>query len=257
MVYFLILTVMIPAFAIASKFILKLVNINDDSIFFIGQIIAGVFWVVAMCLLNMHLRSIDFIKSIRFLGFGPVNFKQILVGILSLIPIWLCYGIPALVLHQQIVLRPHWLLEPLWIIITPGLVEQTLAQGFIYRNLREGRSFMVAATYSAILWGLSHGYIFFSGFTNENISFFIQAMIGAILFAYPAVFLFERGNNVIWGFALCHIGIDSPTHVFDFVGGAEKSGIWSYSNLIGVIVCVCSIFLLGCWLIPKPRKVEN
>jgi membrane protease YdiL (CAAX protease family) len=149
----------------------------------------------------------------------------------------------------------QWPLHLLGLIVVPGLLEQTLAQGFIYRNLREGRSFFKAATFSAVFWGLSHSYVLLGGYTKEDISFLFQALIGSFLFAYPGAFLFERGNNVIWGFALCHIGIDAPGNVVDFVGESTNSGIWGLSILIGAVGCVGLIFLIGKWLIPEPKKV--
>jgi membrane protease YdiL (CAAX protease family) len=87
------------------------------------------------------------------------------------------------------------------IVVFNGLAEETLFRGYVFGNLRQGRSFLHAGFISLLLFAAAHLYLFVG---NP----FIIALAGtlvALIAAFPMAYLFERGNNTIWAPVILHI----------------------------------------------------
>ena len=228
------------------------------------QLIAVIFAIFLIIFLNMRMRKVNFSQSFLFLGFGTPNFRQLLVGSLSglfylLISVFIPYGF-----NFKFVLCPYWFLMLLFMLLGPGIYEQILIQGFVFRNLREEMPFIRAAIISGIVFALVHSYYLFDGLTRQNLVAVLHFSIDSLLIACPFALLFERGNWVLWGVAVAHFGIDVNGYVFNLVPISRTLILpvywtWGFGILVpwqvgGIISVTCTamfIFLLTKWLLPS------
>jgi membrane protease YdiL (CAAX protease family) len=129
-----------------------------------------------------------------------------------LLPLLLFYPLFALVSNTPLAIQPTWPWLLINAVLINGLAEETMMRGFVFRHLREGRPFWHAAALSTV---------YFAGY---HLPLILTAgpVIGiiAVVIAIPAGFLtayiYECGNNTIWGSALMHVVYNALSYVFIF-----------------------------------------
>lgn len=104
------------------------------------------------------------------------------------------------------VTEASWTLYPGWARLLPGLfaqagiAEEVLFRGFLFRHLRQGRSFLGAASVASVPFVLVH----VSLFLTMPWPIASASVLLAVLISFPLAYLFEFGGNTIWGPALVH-----------------------------------------------------
>lgn len=119
--------------------------------------------------------------------------------------------------------QSRWTLFPGWPLLVPGLflqagvAEETLFRGYLYRRLREGRTFRQATRLARIPFVLVHLPLFLV--MPWPVALLSVAL--AALMTSPLAHLFELGGRSIWAPALLHFvvqGAIKVVHVDDTAG---------------------------------------
>jgi membrane protease YdiL (CAAX protease family) len=163
--------------------------------------------------LTKRLQNLTWRDSLRFLGFKGINLPQILAAVVILLPILM----GKFVMIQDYAkegglpeLSPDWKGHLASILFGAGLFEETLYRGFLFRFLRQGRSFLSAAILSAGLWAISHwthAVPFFSA-TFDDPGQLGELALKIMADGILGVYLFEKGGYNIWGWMLVHVCYD-------------------------------------------------
>ncbi len=210
-----------------------------------------------------RFQSLSWGESLRHMGFKAPNPRQLLAGVLILLPV-LVGDFLAFQGYQQegvpIQLKWYWGIRLSDILVGAALFEETLYRGFLFRFLRRGRSFTSAAVLSSGLWALSHVTHLMPLYGPEH-SHFQQAgglMLQVFVDGLMGAYLFEKGGNNIWGWMLVHIGYDLFSLVnlqgSDFYVSSIPENYFDIGHWFSVLATI----LIVLWIFPagkgkKPR----
>jgi len=97
-------------------------------------------------------------------------------------------------------LRPDAALLAIGIFAQGGIAEEIVFRGFLFRRLRERRSFWRAASIATIPFVAVHALLFL---TLEPVVA-AAALLVSLSMSFPLAWLFERSGNSIWTCALVH-----------------------------------------------------
>jgi membrane protease YdiL (CAAX protease family) len=96
--------------------------------------------------------------------------------------------------------RPAAAILAAGILAQGGVAEEVVFRGFLFRRLRQGRSFWRAALLSAIPFTAVHTTLFFS----LDFAIALASLIVALSLSFPLAWLFERSGGSIWPPAIVH-----------------------------------------------------
>ncbi len=219
-------------------------SLDISAYLWLSGIVPGILGVVVAIAVEWR-RQGSIGNAVVCLGMGRPHPRQLLTALIACTPVVLAYLFSFLQLGVPFVLVPAW---PLWLlqfVISQSVTEQVIYQGLLYRRLRSGRSFLSAATLSAVVFSLMHLSRLAHGISPKVLFSLGMTLVFAAILAYPAAYLFEKGGNSIWGFALMHLVIDSV----DLFTGFAAPGPGLYIFLAAVLVTVPLTFLLArAWL---------
>jgi membrane protease YdiL (CAAX protease family) len=108
-------------------------------------------------------------------------------------------------------IRPDAALLAIGIFAQGGIAEEVVFRGYLFRRLRETRSFWRAAAIATIPFAAVHALLFFT----------LDPMIAAAAFlvslsmSFPLAWLFERSGNAIWPCALVHAVVQGAIKLVD------------------------------------------
>jgi membrane protease YdiL (CAAX protease family) len=115
------------------------------------------------------------------------------------------YPLTAALTGDTVVLRPDWPWLLLGVFAVHGLAEELLWRGFVFRRLREGRSFWPAVWWSMPFIAAAHVPIVLTAGPVVGLG----AMLVAAVTSVPLSRLYEWGGRTLWAPALVHTAIDS------------------------------------------------
>jgi membrane protease YdiL (CAAX protease family) len=111
-----------------------------------------------------------------------------------------------------------------------GIAEEMLYRGFLFRRLRQGRTFRRAVVLLLLLHALAHA---------PALRFGVAVGLGAILVAAataaPYALLFERGGNNVWGPAIIHTASDTIMLTMD------RDALGTTSTMLGLLAWYVAI----------------
>lgn len=210
----------------------------------------------------MRTKRISYFQSLEFLGFKKPDHYQIAVGLICSAPIIFCDYLAfknGLATGYQASIRTDWLIKIILIFLGAGLFEEGLMRGFFFHYLRQKHTFLSAAAFSGILWGLSHIDFLFSDSwlglsTDKKIFYFFELMCFLFLLSFPSAYIFERSGNIIWGWLIVHVVYDSQI-ILGLSGYGETIIVaQTIYPKIGAILSVLVAFPVAHWLLKKPTK---
>ena len=108
-----------------------------------------------------------------------------------------------------------WTMAPGWLTLVPGLfaqagiAEETLFRGYLFRHVRQGRSFMRASLLSMLPFVAVHLILFLTMAWPVALA----AVLLSVVLSFPLARLFELGGNTIWGPALLHFVVQGTIKV--------------------------------------------
>jgi len=160
-----------------------------------------------------RFKNLTWAGALQFLGYKKPNFKQIIIGLASCLPLVLYwfYRVSCGMVSFDRDLSGE---QTTYIIIMAGFFEETFYRGFLFRMFRQDRSFIYAAALSGLLWSFSHLVNFAWWGISWNRQGMFVFLIAVFLYSIPAAWLFERGGNIIWGFMAAHLGWDLGISLF-------------------------------------------
>jgi membrane protease YdiL (CAAX protease family) len=208
--------------------------------FSIGEIIVSVvipltFFAMPLAL-EMFLYKKRLSNALRDFGLTRFNWKGIRLTLIFLLPLIALYPLFALLTNTPLLLRPAWQWFILGVVLNNGLAEETMMRGFVFRHLREGRTFWRAAAWSTV---------FFAGYhlpllLTAGVMIGIFAVVLAIPTGFVTAYIYERGNNTIWSTALLHAMYNGLAIVFVFPADVQPI----VTSLYLVVAILMSIILL-------------
>ena len=160
--------------------------------------------------------------AVRLLGLGQPRRLGLIVA-LALSGLLLAV-IPAYAYLQEVTIAGY----PAWGWLVPGLfaqagiAEEALFRGYLFRHLRQGRSFWRAAGLATLPFALVHLYLFWT----LPWPLAAASVLLAIIISFPLAYLFELGGNTIWAPALLHFTIQSAIKVLVLPDGLTIPLLW-------------------------------
>src|SRR5690349_15491824 len=124
--------------------------IPPDFPMLLRQILLTAWGVGAILVAEKLLFSPTWGKAVTAVGFVPARMRGVLVALLVSVPMWLFLPLYTWFSGEQLTLQPNWLALLLGVFLLNGIAEEVIHRGFIFGNLRRQRTFMGAATLSAI-----------------------------------------------------------------------------------------------------------
>jgi membrane protease YdiL (CAAX protease family) len=180
----------------------------------IGQTPAYLLAASAMIVAAVALERIFFgrgpIEALSALGFRKSSQRATVVAVFVAVVILTFFPVFSLVTDATITLRSDWWWILLGAIALNGIAEEVLFRGYVFGGLRRlGFGFGGAATISLVIFAAVHLILLF----QNPVPVALLATLVAISAAFPAAYLFERGNNSIWAPVILHVA----AHAFRFV----------------------------------------
>ena len=123
----------------------------------------------------------------------------------------LFYPLFAIATGTTLRLRADWFLLLPGLFAQGGIAEETVFRGFLFRHVRNGRSFWRAALLSSAPFIAVHLLLFFS----MDWPIALAALLVALSISYPLAWLFERSGNSIWPCALVHFVVQGSIKLID------------------------------------------
>jgi membrane protease YdiL (CAAX protease family) len=147
----------------------------------------------------------------RALGFVAPK-REAVWWTLALVAVLLCfYPVFALVTHTDIALIPNAALLMAGMAFQGGVAEEVVFRGFLFRRLRETRTFWGAALLSAVPFIAVHALLFLT----LDFALALASLLLALSISFPLAWLFERSGNSVWLPALVHAVIQGAIKIVE------------------------------------------
>jgi len=183
-------------------------------------------------------------QALRSLGFGWPVLRGVLAALcvslvlLAVIPIHAALGGTSLAAY------PEWLWALPGLFAQAGIAEEALFRGYLFRRVRQGRSFWHAAALATLPFVLVHLILF----ATLPWPVALAAVLLSVVLSFPLARLFELGGNTIWGPALLHFTVQGAIKVLELPGDTNLPLVWMAAS--AAIPCVA---LLSIWC-PDRRR---
>jgi membrane protease YdiL (CAAX protease family) len=140
------------------------------------------------------------------------NWTGIRLAAIYLLPLLVYFPLMSLMTNNPLATQPNWEWRFLSALLINGLVEETMMRGFVFRHLREGRTFWRAAALSTLFFAGYHIPLIFSA----GLMIGVNGVVIAIPIGFVTAYIYERGDNTVWGPALLHAIYNGLVFVFAF-----------------------------------------
>lgn len=199
------------------------------------QVILTAWGVGAMLVAERLLFSPTLGEAVTSLGFVPARMRAVLVSLLVSVPMWLFLPLYASFSGVEFSLKPEWFSLLIGIVLVNGITEEVIHRAFVFGHLRRERSFIGAATISAIVFAVQHLYLIWSVGMEAGLA----SVALAVFLTFPLAFLFEKGGNSIGGPAIIHTSTNAPVLLF-----AMPPSFMTSALLLHMVVLVISLYLV-------------
>lgn len=189
-----------------------------------GLLVAAI-TVAAALLLQRFLFAPTWRDAAHSVGLGLPQWRG-LGAALGVSALMLC-AYPAFLMIEGggVSIYPNTAWLALGIFAQAGVAEEIVFRGYLYANVRRGRSFWRAALLSAIPFTIAHLYLF----ATMAWPIALTAVVLAVLLSFPFAYLYELGGGTIWAPAIAHaviqgaiklIVIDDPVFPIVWMGAS-------------------------------------
>lgn len=209
--------------------------LDGDCDFSPGEIVVSVAVPLAVITLPVLIEMLWYKKSLTQalsdIGLTRLSWGGIRIAALYLLPLLAFYPLFSLLSNTPLTTQANWQWLLLNVVIVNGLAEEIMMRGFVFRHIREGRPFWRAAALSTIYFAAYHVVLIFTAGPLIGVIAVIIAIPAGLLTAY----VYERGNNTIWGSALFHAVYNAPAIVLVFPADVQLIANSLYL-VLGIIV---------------------
>ena len=122
----------------------------------------------------------------------------------------------------QVVPYPGWAWLLPGLFAQAGIAEEALFRGYLFRRLRQDRSFWNAALLAMIPFVVVHLFMF----ATLPWTIALAAVVLATVICFPLAHLFELGGNTIWAPAILHFTVQGSIKVLELPGDALMPVVW-------------------------------
>jgi membrane protease YdiL (CAAX protease family) len=212
-------------------------------------------FIVTPLVLEMVLYRKAPAQALSDIGLTRISSTGIRLTALFLLPLVVFYPLYSLLTRTPLVLQPGWLWLMLGILLNNGLAEETMMRGFVFRHLREGRTFWRAAALSTL---------FFAGYhlpllLTAGVTIGVFAVVLAIPTGFVTAYIYERGRNTVWSTALLHVVYNGLAVAFVFPPDVQPMATSLYL-LVGIAMSIILLVWayrgrqqgIGSRVIPQP-----
>jgi membrane protease YdiL (CAAX protease family) len=192
-------------------------------------ILVGTLVVAATAAARSFLLRRPLITAVRQLGLGRPRTQGLVVAggaSLALLMVGLLF---AWTREMTPSFYPGWIALLPGLFAQAGMAEEVLFRGYLFGQLRAGRTFWQAAVASMLPFVSVHLLLFFS----MPWPIAAASLLLAIVISFPLAHLFELGGHTIWAPALLHFVIQATVKVVVFSDGAESFALaWIAASAI-------------------------
>jgi membrane protease YdiL (CAAX protease family) len=157
--------------------------------------------------------------AVRSLGLGAPRATGLIVAVgISVVLVSIVY-LFAHATGASLALYPGWMWLIPGLFAQAGLAEEVLFRGYLFGQLRHGRSFWRAATISMLPFVGVHVFLF----VTMPWPIALAAVLLAVALSFPLAHLFEAGGATIWAPALLHFVIQGTVKVVVVSGDGSSA----------------------------------
>lgn len=195
----------------------------------------------------LYKKSIG--QSLSDIGLTRFDAGAFPMALLYLLPLVLFYPLYSILTQNPLALKPHWEWLLLGAVLNNGLNEETMMRGFVFRHLREGRTFWRAAAFSTVYFAGYHLVLILT--LGPLIG--IISTISAIPLGLFTAYLYERGSNTLWVPFLMHSANNAFAFIFAFAPDVQPiaSSLYLTVTLVTSIVLLTWVYKSGFGRVPK------
>ena len=139
-------------------------------------------------------------EAARALGLRSPTLSALLSAIALAGTLLLIFPLYSTITGASLTLRLDWAVLAVGIFAQGGVGEEIVFRGFLFRRLRQGRSFGQAATVSAGPFVLVHALLFLT----LDFQIALAALLVSLSLAFPMAWLFERSAGSVLPPAIVH-----------------------------------------------------
>jgi membrane protease YdiL (CAAX protease family) len=241
---FIRLTIIVLVWYLALAFLPQIVGtcFDGECGFSTGEIIVSFavpLSIIALpVLLEMVLYRKNLPQAVSGIGLTRFSWTGIRIAAVYLLPLLLFFPLFSLLTNKPLAAQPNWQWLLVNVLLINGLAEEIMMRGFVFRHLREGRSFWRAAALSTVFFAAYHLVLIVTAGPLLGIIAVVIAIPAGFLTAY----VYERGNNTIWGAALFHALYNTPALVFAFPVDVQPIA-GSLYLVVGILVSTLVLIL--------------
>jgi membrane protease YdiL (CAAX protease family) len=172
------------------------------------------------------------------LGLGRPSAWSLLVALGLSLLLLAAYPAIAWLTGARFALQPGWPLLAVGIFLMNGISEETIYRGYLFRHLREGRTFRRAVLLGIVLHAAAHLPILATAGVVVGLSAVLVSVATFPTYAY----LFERGRDTVWAPALIHFASDTIKLVI--AAGALADPAMQTATLLWLVVIAAAPYLV-------------
>ncbi len=237
--FFIILAVIVILWYLGLSYLPGIVGTCFDGAcgFTVGEILISfiiplVFFAVPV-LLEMLLYKKSFSTALSDIGITRFSRVGVRLALIYLLPLIAFYPLFALLANVPASIQPMWFWLIMSAVLNNGLCEETMMRGFVFRHLRQGRTFWRAAALSTVYFAGYHLPLILTA--GPVIGIF--AVVLAIPTGFVTAYVYERGKNTIWGSALLHTVYNGLAYIV-VLSADKQAAASSLYLLLGIIVAI-------------------
>lgn len=180
-------------------------KLTGDTILPRNALLITICVLAAAVIVELVFFKSKFSELVKVLGLGKPGAKAIIASLVITLSLFLCYPLITLITGYKFIIPDNWLILALGVFALHGIAEEVLYRGFLFRRLREGRSFWNAAWIAVVFFTIAHIPILI----NQGLLVGGMAVLLSVVSSIPFSYLYEKGNNSIWAPAIVHAAIDT------------------------------------------------
>jgi membrane protease YdiL (CAAX protease family) len=200
-------------------------------------------FIILPVLLEMLLYRKNLSQALSDIGLIRFSWAGIRIAAIYLLPLLLFFPLFSLLTNTPLATQPNWQWRLLNVVLINGLAEEIMMRGFVFRHLRAGRPFWRAAALSTLYFAAYHLVLISTAGPLIGIIAVLIAIPAGLLTAY----IYERGNNTIWGPALFHALYNGAAFVFAFPTGVQPiaSSLYLVAGIVVSTLMLMSAYRAG------------
>lgn len=140
------------------------------------------------------------LPTLRALGFGRPTPRPLLAGLGVLVTLAVCCPLVSQVGGVPFALRAGWPAMGVGLLLQNGIGEEVLFRGYLFRRLRQGRTFWRAALLSLVPFTLVHLLLL----PSLGLAVMVASVLVAASTSFPLAYLFDR-DGTVWAPAVAHL----------------------------------------------------